>query len=67
MKMLLQLEMLSMGKGAYIDDDEFRAKSFFMLMPFCYLSLNITEKEAVYHVKISAQEAELQLCAASCI
>ena len=65
--MLSQLEMLSMGKRACIDDDEFRAKSFFMLLPFCYLTLNITEKEAVYHVKKSAQEAELQLCAASCI
>ena len=27
--MLLQLETLSMEKGAYIDDDEFRAKSLF--------------------------------------
>ena len=27
--MLLQLETLSMGKGAYIDDDEFKAKSLF--------------------------------------
>ena len=33
--MLLQLETLSMEKGAYIDDDEFRAKSLFYADAVC--------------------------------